>query len=182
MPASMRRVSVVGNAGSGKTTLGRAIAVHLGVPVLELDSIRHQAGWVELPDPEFRRLVSAFTDRDGWVVDGNYGAVREDIVWSRADTIVWVDPPRWRAAVQIVRRSVLRVVLRRELWNGNRERVRNLLSLDPTESIILWAWRNHGRNRERYEAAFADPRWAHLDRRRLRSRRDVRRLLASLST
>jgi len=52
-----------------------------------------------------------------------------------------------------VRRTGLRKVLWRELWNGNRERWRNMLSLKPAENIILWSWTRHGHYRQRYEAA-----------------------------
>src|SRR5262249_549599 len=74
--ASVRRVSVVGNSGSGKSTLARELATILGVPHLELDSVFHQPGWEPLPGDEFRRLVTAKTTEDGWVIDGNYSAVR----------------------------------------------------------------------------------------------------------
>ena len=41
----MRRVSVVGCPGTGKSTLGRQLAGVLGVPFVELDAIFHLPGW-----------------------------------------------------------------------------------------------------------------------------------------
>jgi shikimate kinase len=41
---------MVGTSGSGKTTVGRALAARLDVPFVELDSVFHQAGWTELPE------------------------------------------------------------------------------------------------------------------------------------
>lgn len=32
-----------------------------------------------------------------------------------------------------------------ELWNGNRETLRNLLRRDPQHNILLWSWTNHAR-------------------------------------
>ena len=86
----VRRVSVVGNSGSGKSTLASALAEHLEVPWIELDSIYHQPGWIPLPAPDFRARVEAAAAGDAWVIDGNYTAVR-DLVWARADTVVWLD-------------------------------------------------------------------------------------------
>ncbi len=116
----MRRVSVVGNSGSGKSTLARELALVLGVPYVELDSLFHQPGWVPLAEDEFRRVVGAAAAVDGWVMDGNYSAVRP-IVWTRADTVVWLDLPRRTVMRQVVWRTVRRAVTRQELWNGNRE-------------------------------------------------------------
>jgi adenylate kinase family enzyme len=89
----MRRVSVTGAMGSGKTTFGRRLARVLGVPFLDLDSIFHQPGGTELPQDEFQARVSKVISGDGWVVDGNYGAVR-DLVSAAADTVVFLDPSR----------------------------------------------------------------------------------------
>ncbi|MGH9217118.1 MAG: shikimate kinase [Acidimicrobiales bacterium] len=87
----MRRVSLVGVSGCGKTTVGRKLALLLNVPFVELDSIFHQPGWCELPRGDFRKRVSDALTAQGWVVYGNYSAVR-DLVWERADTVVWLDP------------------------------------------------------------------------------------------
>jgi adenylate kinase family enzyme len=72
---------VVGNSGSGKSTVAAALALALGVPHLELDAVFHQAGWVPLPSDEFRSVVAAAVAGDGWVTDGNYSVVRP-LVWA----------------------------------------------------------------------------------------------------
>jgi len=167
-----RRFAVVGNAGAGKSTMAAALAERLGVPHIELDAIFHQPGWTELPVEEFRAKVTAATADEGWVVDGNYTVVR-DIVWNRADTIVWLDFSRRVVTTRIVRRSFTRVVLRRDLWNGNRERWRNLLSMDPEQSIIRWSWTRHAEYHARFRDASADPTWTHLTFVRLRSPREA---------
>jgi adenylate kinase family enzyme len=172
----VRRVSVVGNSGSGKSTIARALAEQLGVAWVELDAIYHQPGWRPLPADEFRARVAAAIAANGWVVDGNYSSV-QDLVWARADTVVWVDPPRWTVMRQIVWRTVKRVALRTTLWNGNRERWRNLLAPNPQNSVIAWAWHRHNIYQHRYAAASSDPGFAHLRFIRIRSSADVRRLL-----
>ncbi|HUQ38725.1 MAG TPA: hypothetical protein VM030_01100 [Acidimicrobiales bacterium] len=176
----MRRVSVVGNSGSGKSTLGRALAARLAVPYVELDAVHHLPGWQERPLEEYRLLVAEAAAGDGWVIDGNYRQV-QDIVWTRADTVVWLDPPRRRVMTRVVRRTLVRVVTRRELWNGNREPWSNLWSLDPYKSIVAWSWTRHAVYRARYEASMADPRWSHLRFVRLQTEADRASLLSSLS-
>jgi adenylate kinase family enzyme len=173
----VRRISVVGNSGSGKTTLARALAAELGVPHLELDSVFHQPGWQPLDRPVFVRLVDEFTQAPGWVVDGNYSAVRE-LIWSRADTVVWLDLPRRLVMRQVIWRTLRRVATKAELWNGNREQWRNVLGR-PEESIIVWAWTRHRTYRDRYLTAQADPANAHLTFERVRTGRQRAALLRS---
>jgi adenylate kinase family enzyme len=175
----MRRVSVVGISGSGKSTLAERIAAALGVPRLELDAVNwHAPGWQPIGREPFREAVERFTAGEAWVVDGNYSSMVQDIVWGRADTVVWLDLSRPVVMWQLVRRTLSRLVRRTELWNGNRERWRSLLSAD--DSIIHYAWTHHGPTRRRYTAAFADPAWAHLRLIRLCTRAAVRRFLDAL--
>lgn len=173
---AVERVSVIGNSGSGKTTLGWALAEALDAPFVELDGIFHQPGWTELPAEQFRERVAAVTAGDRWVVDGNYSAVR-DLVWERADTVVWLTLPRWRVTARVLGRTVGRGVRGVELWNGNREQLRNLFSRDPMQSIVLFSFRNHHGSIQRYERRLADPAQAHLHVVRLRSLREVRAFL-----
>jgi adenylate kinase family enzyme len=175
----VRRVVVVGNSGSGKSTLARRLATRLDVPHIELDSIHHQSGWTPLPPAELIRRVADATAGDGWVVDGNYSAVRA-MVWERATTVVWFDMPRHVVMRRIVWRTLRRVCGRIELWNGNRERWRDLLTLDPERSVIAWAWQRHQAYRDRYAALLTDPACAHLVFIRIRRPADSRRLLSGV--
>jgi adenylate kinase family enzyme len=165
---------MVGTSGSGKTTVGRKLAARLGVPFIELDSVFHQPGWTELPREEFRARVQGFVDGDAWVLDGNYSAVL-DLVWARADTVVWFDLPRRTVMRQIVPRTFGRMLSRRELWNGNRESLKFLFNRD--ESILRWAWTQHRKYAKRYAEAIADPANAHLAFIQVRSRAEARALL-----
>jgi hypothetical protein len=102
-----------------------------------------------------------------------------DLVWARADTVVWFDLPRRTVMRQVVGRTLRRVVSRVELWNGNREPLTGMFRLDPERSIIRWAWVRHSMYRERYAAAARDPALAHLTFVRIGGRADAARLLAN---
>jgi adenylate kinase family enzyme len=177
----MQRISLVGASGSGKSTLGRRLAGLIGGPFIELDSLQHQPNWVQLDPARLRERVSELTAGDRWVVDGNYSAVRETVVWPRADAVVWLDLPRRVVMRQVTRRTLGRVLLRKELWNGNRETLRNAISRDPDRSILMWAWSTHSSVHDRYKAAAEDPRWSHLEFVRLGSRQEMADLVAGLA-
>src|SRR5439155_11910191 len=87
------RLVVVGTSGSGKTTIAARLAALLAVPHVELDAFQHGPNWEQATEAQLRARAAAATTGDGWVVDGNYSAVR-DVVWPRATTIVWLDYDR----------------------------------------------------------------------------------------
>ncbi len=96
--------------------------------------------------------------------------------------VVWVDPPRHRVMCQLVARTLRRMATRAELWNGNRELWSNLFRLDPEQSILVWAWTNHRRYRDRYLAAQAHPANAHLTFVRVRTPDDAAALLRDVAS
>ena len=144
----MKRIHVVGTSGSGKTTVSAALSLSLGIPHVELDALHWLPGWVERDDAELRALVGEAVAGDAWVVDGNYGGPVRDLVWSRADTIVWLDLTKAAVMAQVTRRTFERWWTGEVLWGGNRESLR--MSLLSRDSILLWAWSTHGRRRAEY--------------------------------
>lgn len=66
------------------------------------------------------------------------------------------------------------------LWNGNRERLRSIVSWDPETSIIRWAWTQHTKYRERFGTAMTSPGLGDIRFVRLRSHDEAHRWLATL--
>jgi len=172
------RIAVVGTTGSGKTTLAQRIALHLALPHVELDALHWGPDWSEAPIEAFREQTSAALAGERWVVDGNYSRVR-DIVWARADTVVWLDYPLWLILARLLRRTCRRVFTRQMLWGNNRESFRT--QFFSRDSLFVWVWRTYPRRRQEYPLLLAEPQHAHLTAVRLRSPRQTRRWLASLS-
>ena len=161
--------------------MARSLAMSLDFPHLELDSVYHQPEWTPLPDGEFQSVVDEFTIQDRWIVDGNYNSTGVlDLAWERADTVIWLDPPRRVVMAQVTGRTLRRGVRREELWNGNRESLWSLTKWDPEDNIIRWAWTRFEPTRFRYESRTADPHWSHLTIIHLRTRSAVAVFLASL--
>ncbi len=138
----MQRVAVIGPSCSGKTTTAHRLAAILGVPHVELDALHHDANWTEAPAELLQKRVRAALAAapDGWVVDGNYYGKLGPIVLDQADTIVWLDVPYGRAVGRVLRRTFVRSLTRTELWNGNRESLRNALG---RQSIVWWVLSRH---------------------------------------
>jgi adenylate kinase family enzyme len=176
MPALFRRVAVVGAVGCGKTTLAKEIARRIGAPHIELDALKYQQGWVEETDEVFRGKVVAYVGTDRWVIDGNYADV-QDLIWLRAQLLVWLDLRLPVVLWRLLRRTFRRLWRREELFNGNREQFKRVFG---SESILIWAVRSQGNRRRRYEELLKLARYSHLQVVRLRSPSAVRDWLAGL--
>jgi adenylate kinase family enzyme len=163
------RIVVIGTSGTGKTTLARTIARRLELAHIELDALNWQAGWRDLvrSDPaEFARLVATAIQVDGWVADGNYGVVR-DLLWRNASHLVWLDYSRPVIMRRVIGRSLLRVMLRTELWAGTGNRERWHFLLQPSHPI-RWAWRTWETLRRETADLIGRSEYSHLTVLRLR--------------
>ena len=113
----MQRLNIVGTSGSGKTTVAKRAAEALRFPFVELDALHWEPDWQEAPVEVFRERVSEATRESPWVVDGNYSKVR-DIVWARADTVIWLDYSFTLIFLRLLWRTFRRVINREELWSA----------------------------------------------------------------
>jgi adenylate kinase family enzyme len=136
----VERVNVLGVSGSGKSTVGRALAARLGVTYVELDELHHGPNWTEASAEELRARVAPILAQSEWVIDGGYRHKLDAMVVERADTVVWLDLPIRVWLPRLARRTFGRMLTGEELFNGNRERFRNLFE---RPNIFGWAWRRH---------------------------------------
>jgi adenylate kinase family enzyme len=175
-----RRVVVYGPSGSGKTTVGRLLATKLGLPFVELDAVVHaHPGWKDLTRDEFRHEVTALlaTYADGWVFDGNYHAHVSDMLLPHTDAVVLLRLPFPVVYARLVARTLRRGYANAELWNGNRESLRQAFL--TRDSMLLWgitAWRAHRRRTAHALATIPHGRVYEL-----RSTRAVRELVAAVA-
>ena len=168
----MKRVLVGGISGTGKTTLARELAERRGLPFHEMDALYHGPNWTRIPS--FEDDVAAIAAQDAWVFDSmGYSEVRE-LVWSRADTVVWLDLSRLVVLKRVLHRSFDRAWHQRDVFNGNTEGFRDWL--DP-EHPVQWSMRAYSERRRQLAAMFADPQHAHLRKVHLRTAAQAQRWL-----
>jgi len=154
------RIVVVGSSCAGKSTLASRIAEARGVPCVCLDELHWLPGWTERSLDEFRPLVAEAVSGDAWVVDGNYGKVR-DAIWPRATMIVWLNYSFFVVWSRALRRTVSRAITGEELYNGNRESFRQ--SFFSRESILWWVLTTFREHRRRYRALVDSDAYPHIE-------------------
>jgi adenylate kinase family enzyme len=155
----MKRVAVVGVTGVGKTMFAAALSERLGVPHIELDALYWQPNWTPTDRDDFRARIASEVTRDGWVIDGNYGATRA-LVWSSADTLIWLNYPLLLIFDRLLRRTLRRGLRREMLWGTNQERL--LSQFFSPRSLFVWALQTYPRYRREYPRAIGQPEYAHL--------------------
>ena len=176
---SSQRIVVVGTSGSGKTTLAREVSQRSQLPHVELDALYWEPSWGEPPKDVFRQRVLDALMGDSWIIDGNYGQVR-DIVWGRADTVVFLDYSFGLVWRRLWKRTVRRAFQQEELWNGNRETIRQ--SFFSQDSILLWMLQTYFKRRKQYPQLLQQPEYRHLDVVHLQSQSQTDAWLATLGS
>lgn len=165
------RILVYGVTGSGKSTMAARLSSATGVPWYSVDDLTWEPGWTEVSVDEQRRRIEAICQSDEWILDSAYGAWL-DVPLTRVELIIGLDYPRWQSFGRLCRRTLVRMVDRTVICNGNRESLRNTLSKD---SILAWHFRSFKKKRQRIRHWELDPAAPAVQR--IRSSRDVRRLL-----
>jgi adenylate kinase family enzyme len=103
----VQRIVILGNAGSGKSTLARSLSKRLGLPVVHLDTLFWEPGWIEPDAVQFRERVRDALTTDTWICEGNYARRTFDLRLPSADLIIWLDTPRLTCLTRVIVRSVL---------------------------------------------------------------------------
>lgn len=156
-----QRMLVICSTGSGKTTLARKLAMRLGLEHIELDALYWEADWTPAPQDLFRERVERASCVQQWVSDGNYRVVR-DILWPRAQAVIWLDYPLATVLWRLAKRSWKYWRTQQVLWSGNREDLQRDLRLWSDRSIFNWLIKSHARHQREYPALLLRPEYQHL--------------------
>ena len=105
-PLRLRRIVILGCAGSGKSTVARELGKRLELPVVHLDALYWRPGWQEPDTASFRARTAAAVAGDEWISEGNY---REtfDLRLPRADIVIILEAPRWLRLLRVLRRTLV---------------------------------------------------------------------------
>jgi hypothetical protein len=123
------------------------LAERLSVRYVELDALHHGPNWTPATAAELReKVVSAIDGAPGWVVDGHYPNKLGTLLTDRAELIVWLDLPLGTKLRRLTRRTAWRWFRNEELWNGNRETLKDMFW--GREALFAWAVSSHFRHRK----------------------------------
>jgi adenylate kinase family enzyme len=147
----MQRVMIVGQPGSGKSRLAQWLGQRTGLPVVHIDTIHWQPGWVERSYDEKTRLCLEVEAREQWIFEGGHSATWDNRI-ARADLLIWVD----RASALRFWRVLLRTCLHRGRSRPDLpENCPELLSNLPAFFRFMWTTRRSARLKMKQLVAMA---------------------------
>ena len=101
----MKRILIIGSSGAGKSTLACELGALLHISVTHLDRIFWQPGWHAISRDELNGAISPILAQPQWIMDGNYTSTLE-MRLAHADTLIWLDMPRWRCLWRVIVRRI----------------------------------------------------------------------------
>ena len=142
------------------------LARALDAPLVELDALNWEPGWVALSDTdpdELDRRIRRATRGERWVVAGSYMRLSQRAFWSLLDTVIWLDLPLPLLLRRVLRRTWKRWRTREVLWGTNHERFwQQFMIWSKSESLLAWIVTQHVRKRKAMVTYLSDPRWSHI--------------------
>lgn len=157
-----QHIVIVGTTSSGKSTLAETLANKFGYDFIELDALHWEPNWQGASLEIFRARVQTAIQAPGWIVAGNYHVVR-DIIWAKAEVIIWLDYPLPIVFWQLTRRTFSRWWNQELLWGTNREDLWTHFKLWSEESLFHWLFKTYWKRKREYPLLFSMPEHQHLE-------------------
>jgi adenylate kinase family enzyme len=174
-----KRVVVVGVTSSGKSTLADKLAKRFGLDYIELDALNWEPNWQTAPLEVLRARVEKATEAEKWIVAGNYHVGR-DLIWPKAEAVIWLDYPLLLVLWQLTRRNFRRWWTQELLWGTNREPFWNHFKLWSKDSLYNWLFQTYWRRKREYPLLLSQPEHQHLKVIRFKNPRETNQWLESL--
>ncbi|MBQ4526434.1 MAG: topology modulation protein [Clostridia bacterium] len=88
----MKRILIIGNAGSGKTTFAKKLSEKTGLPLVHLDKIYWTGNWEHLERDKFDDILQGELEQSEWIIDGNFNRTLPHRL-KYCDTVFYFDIP-----------------------------------------------------------------------------------------
>ncbi|MEO4052564.1 adenylate kinase [Solibacillus sp. CAU 1738] len=108
-----KRILIIGSSGAGKSTLARILHQQLGLPLVHLDQLYWQPGWVATEKPVFREKMLVELEKPEWIMDGNFDSTL-GLRAQYADLIILLNYPKYISFTRAMKRYLIHIGHTRE--------------------------------------------------------------------
>jgi len=141
----VKKVAVIGCAGSGKTHTAMILQEKLNLPVYHLDQYAWKPGWEKVDIDELRKHHQKLLKKDSWIIEGIYFKLLNERV-KASDAIILLDVPRSVCLWNVVKRSVLNSG---KVIEGNPEGCTLKIFSFKFVEVLRWIWNFKSKHRPR---------------------------------
>ena len=87
------KIFIIGNGGTGKSTLAHKMGAELGIEVTHVDLIMWNKNWDRMPEKEFTKRLTKIIARKEWIIEGwGYNSSIAQRI-EKADVIIYLQFP-----------------------------------------------------------------------------------------
>ena len=137
MKENIKRISVIGGSGTGKTVLADNLSRELNLPVCHIDGIHHLANWKERDKNERDKIILDFIKKKRWVIDGTYHSTLYERI-KNADLVIYLDYSSISQVKGVIQRYIKGHGKEKKEIPGCKER----LTPKFLKFVILWRKKN----------------------------------------
>ena len=120
---NFNKIAIIGISASGKSVLGRELAIKTGLPLIHMDNLFWKGNWQEIPEAEYLQKHQEIIQQDKWIIEGYIDEKMADRL-RRADLIIYLDYPGWLCALRLIQR-----------WFSHRQQARPELPKEALEKF-----------------------------------------------
>ncbi len=161
-----QKIIITGTTCTGKTTLGKRLALKTSITQIDLDELHFLPNWVEKEKAIFvQDVLKATNGLDNWIITGSYQTLLKDTIWQEASVIVWLDYPLHLIIRRFFIRTWTRVLYKEKCCGENYETLGRVFS---KESLFLWIFKSYWHRKNRMNnwmnGIFSHKKWIVLQR------------------
>lgn len=121
MKQNFDKIIILGSSCSGKTTLGKRLAILNHAKAIDLDDLNWLPGWKSRPTNEMIAILEKkIWGEKKWIISGNYRGTHS-VTMPKATCVIWLDFRLSLILWRMVNRTLKRIISQEEICNGNKE-------------------------------------------------------------
>lgn len=130
---SIKKISIIGGSGTGKTTLSNNLGKKLHLPIYHIDAFHYKENWIVNDKKDRDKKILSKLEEEKWIIDGTYSSTLKERV-EKSDLIVFLDYSTLARIKGVLKRYFKNSGNEKEEIPGCKERI----SFGLMKSVLRW--------------------------------------------